>query len=129
MTTSSRSVYDRLGGPDSFWSIARAFYRRVELDPDPAFRGMFPADLGDPIRNQAEFLIQYFGGPTTYSDRKGHPRLRLRHAPFPIDRAARDRWMLHMRAALGDVGIASPELDEMLAYFEHAATFMINKES
>lgn len=128
MNVSSRSVYDRLGGPDPFWAIARAFYARVAADPDPAFRGMFPPAMDEAIRNQAEFLIQYFGGPTTYSDRKGHPRLRMRHMPFAIDRGARDRWMEHMRGALADAGIQPPELAEMLAYFEHASTFLINRD-
>jgi hemoglobin len=127
MSGPARSVYERLGGPDPFWSIARAFYRRVEADPEPTFRGMFPDNMTEPIRNQAEFLIQYFGGPTTYSERKGHPRLRMRHAPFAIDMAARNRWMGHMRGALADAQIPSPELEEMLAYFENTATFMMNR--
>ncbi|MBL9118337.1 MAG: globin [Phycisphaerae bacterium] len=129
MSVSTRSVFDRLGGPDPFWTVARAFYARIEADSDPTFRGMFPATFDEAVRNQAEFLIQYFGGPTTYSDRRGHPRLRLRHMPFSIDVAARNRWMEHMRAALIAAQIPSPEHEEMLAYFEHAATFLINRES
>jgi hemoglobin len=122
-----RPVFERLGGPEPFWRIARAFYARVDVDEDPAFRGMFPADLTEAVRNQAEFLIQYFGGPQTYSERKGHPRLRMRHAPFAIDLAARNRWVAHMKSALDAAGIPPAEKAEMTAYFEHTATFMMNR--
>ncbi|NBQ14344.1 MAG: globin [Proteobacteria bacterium] len=106
------TVFERLGGPDAFWRIARAFYGRI--DKHTELRPMFPEDLEEPIRNQAEFLIQYFGGPQTYSARKGHPRLRMRHST--------------MRGALEDAAIPEPERAEMIRYFEHAATFMINAE-
>lgn len=128
MNETSASVYARLGGPEPFWAIARAFYGRVERDTDRDFRALFPGDLAEAIRNQAEFLIQYFGGPGGYSERKGHPRLRMRHAPFRIDRAARDRWMGHMLNALEEAGIPEPERSEMKAYFEHASTFLINAD-
>lgn len=118
------SIHQRLGGDPPFWRIARAFYGRVAADPE--FRTMFPADLEEPIRNQAEFLIQYFGGSPAYSLRKGHPRLRMRHASFRIDAAARDRWMSHMLAALEEAEIPEPERSAMRAYFEHASTFLIN---
>ncbi|MBL9141143.1 MAG: globin, partial [Phycisphaerae bacterium] len=85
-------------------------------------------DLTEPIRNQAEFLIQYFGGPAAYSERKGHPRLRMRHAAFHIDAAARDAWLATMRLALEDAKIPHPERDEMNRYFEHAAAFLQNAE-
>lgn len=126
-STPPPSIYTRLGGPEPFWRIARAFYGRVERDPTP-FRAIFPADLGEAVRNQAEFLIQYFGGPGDYSARKGHPRLRMRHAPFRIDVAARHRWVEHMVAALEEAGIPEPERSEMLRYFANTATFMINAE-
>lgn len=127
------SVHERLarstglgpeGADELFWRIARAFYGRV--DGDPEFRPMFPASLEEPIRNQAEFLIQYFGGAPRYSDRKGHPRLRMRHMPFRIDRTARDRWLGHMLAAIDEVGIPEPERTEMRIYFERASDFLIN---
>lgn len=119
------SVYERLG-PEAFWRVARAFYARI--DRHPALRPMFPEDLEEPIRNQAEFLIQYFGGPQEYSRRKGHPRLRMRHAQFPITVAARHAWVDTMKAALRDAAIPDPERVEMERYFEHAATFLINVE-
>jgi hemoglobin len=122
------SVYERLGGDEAFWRIAKAFYARVDRDGHGPFRTMFPAGLDEAIRNQAEFLIQYFGGPTTYSDRKGHPRLRMRHMHFAIDLDARNRWMGHMRGALEDASIPSPEREEMIRYFENASTFLMNTD-
>ena len=124
-----RTIYERLGGDEPFWRIARAFYGRVGVDEHPSFRGMFPADLTEAIRNQAEFLIQFFGGPTTYSDRKGHPRLRLRHMNFAIDQAARDRWLSYMLASLEETGIPEPEKKEMTAYFARTSDFLINREA
>jgi hemoglobin len=122
-----RTVFERLGGPEPFWRIARAFYARI--DRHPQLRPMFPEDLEEPIRNQAEFLIQYFGGPQEYSARKGHPRLRMRHMQFRIGVAERNWWVDTMRGALEDAGIVDPERAEMMRYFEHAATFLINDES
>ncbi len=113
-------------GSEAFWKIARAFYGRISQDG--LLRPMFPIDLEEPIRNQAEFLIQYFGGPTTYSDRKGHPRLRMRHAAFAIDLAARNAWVECMRGALDDAQIASPFREQMMEYFERTATFMMNRD-
>ena len=113
-------------GPEPFWRIARAFYARIERD---AFlRPMFPADLEEPIRNQAEFLIQYFGGPQDYSMRKGHPRLRMRHMPFAIDVAARNAWVACMQGALADAEIPEPHRAAMMVYFERTATFLINRD-
>ena len=113
-------------GPEPFWRIARAFYARI--DRDAFLRPMFPADLEEPIRNQAEFLMQYFGGPTDYSNRKGHPRLRMRHMPFAIGVAERNAWVACMRGALEDAGIPEPHRQAMMAYFERTATFLINRD-
>ena len=124
--TPQASVFERLGGPDAFWRIARAFYGRI--DRHPTLRGMFPEDLEEPIRNQAEFLIQYFGGPGDYSRRKGHPRLRMRHMQFRIGVAERNAWVEVMRGALEDAAIPEDVRTEMMRYFEHAATFLINAD-
>ncbi|MCX5640608.1 MAG: globin [Planctomycetota bacterium] len=120
------TIFQRLGGADAFWRIARAFYGRIDKHTD--LRPMFPADLEEPIRNQAEFLMQYFGGPQDYSNRKGHPRLRMRHAQFKIGVAERNWWMDTMRLALEDAAIPEPERAEMIKYFEHVATFLINTD-
>ncbi len=121
-----RTVFERLGGPEPFWRIARAFYARIDRHAE--LRPMFPEDLEEPIRNQAEFLIQYFGGPGDYSKRKGHPRLRMRHMQFRIGVAERNWWMQTMVGALEDAAIPEPERSEMVKYFEHAATFLINAD-
>lgn len=128
MEPATPTIFERLGGEPAFWRIASAFYGRVHVDPTPGFRGMFPDDLEEAIRNQAEFLMQFFGGPTAYSNRKGHPRLRLRHAPFAIDMDARQRWMEHMRGALEDAAIPAPERGEMLDYFHKTSLFLINRD-
>ena len=125
MSEPGTSIYAMLGA-DAFWRIARAFYARV--DRDPFLRPMFPADLEEPIRNQAEFLIQYFGGPQDYSARKGHPRLRMRHMPYSIGVRERNAWMSHMEGALGDAGIPEPCLSQMREYFARTATFMMNRD-
>ncbi len=123
--TNEQSIYLQLGA-EKFWDIARAFYARVNTHA--RLRPIFPDDLTEPIRNQAEFLIQYFGGPQTYSDRKGHPRLRMRHAPFPIDLAMRNDWVDCMRGALLDANIPASICAPMMEYFERTATFMMNKQ-
>ncbi len=120
-----RAIYGRLG-PDAFWSIARAFYARIARDA--LLRPMFPADLEEPIRNQAEFLMQYFGGPQTYSDRKGHPRLRMRHHPFSIGIAERNAWVAAMDGALEDAQIPDPDRALMKQYFASTATFLMNRD-
>ena len=119
------NLYATLGA-EAFWRIARAFYARI--DRDAFLRPMFPADLEEPIRNQAEFLIQYFGGPTDYSNRKGHPRLRMRHMPFAIGVDERNAWVACMRGALEDAQIPEPHRGAMMIYFERTATFLINRD-
>ncbi|HML22248.1 MAG TPA: globin [Aggregatilinea sp.] len=124
MNSTEPSVYDQIG-PDAFERLIDAFYRRVATDP--VLRPMYPEeDLTAAARRLRLFLIQLFGGPSTYSDERGHPRLRARHLPFRIDQAARDVWMRHMQAALDEAAIADPARSAMLAYFERAATGMIN---
>ncbi len=122
----ARAIYGRLGS-EAFWKIARAFYARIERDA--LLRPMFPASLEEPIRNQAEFLMQYFGGPETYSARKGHPRLRMRHAPFAIGLAERNAWVAAMDGALADAEIPQPDRSVMTKYFGTTATFLMNHDS
>lgn len=124
-TLDSSAIYGRLGS-EAFWKIARAFYGRIERDA--TLRPMFPADLEEPIRNQAEFLIQYFGGPQTYSERKGHPRLRMRHHQFSIGIAERNAWVAAMEGALDDAAIPEPDRTVMKRYFATTATFLMNRD-
>jgi hemoglobin len=124
MTDSSQTVYDLIGA-DGFERLIDAFYCRVATDP--VLRPMYPeGDLAPAARRLRLFLIQFFGGPRTYSDERGHPRLRLRHNPFRIDQAARDVWVRHMLAALDEAGIPDPARGIMQDYFERTATHMIN---
>ncbi|MCL2541089.1 MAG: globin [Nocardioidaceae bacterium] len=122
---SQTSFYDEIGGLETFRRIVAKFYEGVAQDE--VLRPMYPEeDLGPAEQRFLLFLVQYWGGPTTYSETRGHPRLRMRHAPFTIDTAARDRWLTHFRAALDSVGL-TPEQDATFwDYVTHAATFMVN---
>lgn len=121
-----KSLYDRIG-EEPFRRIVHAFYQGVAEDPE--LRALYPEqDLGPAEERLATFLIQYWGGPSTYSQRRGHPRLRMRHADFHIDAAARDLWLKHMRAAVDGAGLAEADRDELWAYLEYAANFMVNRD-
>ena len=125
-TPRKRSIYELAGGEATFFALVDNFYQGVEQDP--ILRPMYPAEDFEGARHRlALFLIQYFGGPTTYSDERGHPRLRMRHMPFAIDQAARDAWMGNMKRAIEATDIDSNVKPFMLDYFENAATFMINR--
>jgi len=122
----ARTVYAAVGGSETFDRIVERFY--VGVADDPTLRPMYPADLEESRRRLSLFLQQYFGGPSTYSQERGHPRLRMRHFPFAIGQAERDAWMRHMRAAVEAEGLP-PEIETLLLdYFDRAATFMINRE-
>ena len=113
-------------GDDGFARLVSAFYRRVATDD--VLGPMYPKDdlpgAEDRLRG---FLVQRFGGPDLYSQQRGHPRLRMRHAPFAIDRAGRDRWVELMEQSLAEVRLP-PEAERALrAFFHDAATFMINR--
>jgi len=118
-------IYDLLGA-EKLAAIVAAFYRRV---PDDAVLGpMYPAgDLEGAEHRLKSFLVYRFGGPETYLEERGHPRLRRRHMPFVVDQGARDRWMALMMAAIDEVGVA-PELRNYLeGFFGDIATFLRNR--
>jgi hemoglobin len=117
--------YDAMGGHDFFVRLVHNFYRGVAADP--VLRPMYPEDdLGPAEERFRMFLEQYWGGPTTYSERRGHPRLRMRHAPFKVTPLAKQHWLARMRTALDQESL-QPELEtELWGYFEHAALFMVN---
>ena len=121
-----RSLYEQVGGDPTFRRLVDAFYARVERDP--LLRPIFPPDLGPGKEGQFLFLTQYWGGPPRYQEQRGHPRLRMRHAPFRIGQAERDAWVGHMLAAIDEVGIPEPARAQLREYFETGATFMINVE-
>ncbi|MDB5076642.1 MAG: globin [Chloroflexi bacterium] len=120
------TIFEQVGGAATFIRLADEFYRRIDTDPD--IRGMFPADLTGAKERLGLFLIQYFGGPSTYSEQRGHPRLRMRHVPFSIGQAERDIWVGHMLGAIDSLGIEEPARTQMIEYFERGATFMINRD-
>jgi hemoglobin len=113
-------------GEDGFRRLVAAFYRRVPAD-DILGKMYPPEDLAGAEERLREFLIQRFGGPDRYSQARGHPRLRMRHAPFAIDQRARNRWIELMEASLAEMNF-TPEATRLLrAFFDDAATFMINR--
>ncbi|ODS59297.1 MAG: hemin transporter [Acidobacteria bacterium SCN 69-37] len=119
------TVYRQIG-EDGFARLVRAFYAQV---PDDDILGpMYPAnDMDGAELRLRDFLVGRFGGPPRYVERRGHPRLRMRHAPFAVDRAARDRWVQLMARALDEVQLP-PESDVVLrAFFDTTATFMMNR--
>ncbi|MBO3087671.1 globin [Cellulomonas dongxiuzhuiae] len=119
------SFYAAVGGHETFVRLVDEFYRGVATDP--VLRPMYPEeDLGPAAERLTHFLEQYWGGPTTYSEQRGHPRLRMRHAPYKVNPDARDRWMLHMRAALDSLALAPLHHAELWDYLERAAHSMLN---
>lgn len=118
-------IFDAVGGAAAFDALVEAFYLGVESDPP--LRALYPPDLSPGKRHLSLFLQQRFGGPDTYSAQRGHPRLRMRHMGFAVDRAARDAWMRHMTAAVRSMPAFAPHEQVMLPYFEDAATFLINR--
>ena len=122
----NRSVYELAGGEPVFRLLVQRFYARVA--EDPILRAVYPeADLADATERLTLFLIQYWGGPSTYSALRGHPRLRLRHQPFAIGQAERDAWLGHMTAAVDSLDLAPAVRKALMDYFATASTAMINR--
>ncbi len=121
----SMPFYDAVGGAPTFRRLVDRFYEGVAADP--TLRAMYPEDdLGPAADRLRMFLEQYWGGPRTYSEERGHPRLRMRHAPFAVTPVARDAWLTHMRAAVDDLGLHEDLAAQLWMYFEMAAATMIN---
>jgi hemoglobin len=119
------SLYDRAGGMAFFESLVGRFYAGVATDP--VLRPLYPeADLGPAQRRLTLFLVQYWGGPRTYEHERGHPRLRMRHAPFAVDRAAHDAWLRHMRVAVDELGLSEEHERTLWNYLTYAAASMVN---
>jgi hemoglobin len=119
------SVYEAIGGEDTFRKLVDRFYAGVA--GDPTLRALYPEeDLGPANERLRMFLIQYWGGPTTYSDLRGHPRLRMRHAPFAVNSTARDAWLRHMGEALRSLALPAQYEQAMWDYFVRAADSMRN---
>lgn len=120
------TLYDAVGGMPFFEGLVARFYEGVA--DDQSLRPIYPDDLGPSTRHLTLFLAQYWGGPTTYDAERGHPRLRMRHAPFAVGPRERDRWLYHMRAAVDAMEPPEPARRALLEYFETAAEAMRNRD-
>jgi len=120
-----QTFYDAIGGEAVFRGIVARFFAQVPTDE--VLRTVYPQDDLDGAEERlALFLMQYWGGPTTYSDERGHPRLRMRHAPFRIGPAERDAWLGAMRVAIDEAGLAAPHREQLWEYVQSTANHMIN---
>ncbi|WFE46825.1 globin [Verrucosispora sp. WMMD1129] len=119
------TFFDAVGGEPTFRRLVEEFYAGIAADP--LLRPMYPEeDLGPAADRMRLFLMQYWGGPNTYSAQRGHPRLRMRHAPFRIGAAERDAWLRHMRRAVDSLDLPPALATELWNYLERAAYFMVN---
>jgi hemoglobin len=124
--TDASTIYHRAGGTPFFEALVARFYAGVASDP--VLRPVYPEpDLAGAQHRLTLFLIQYWGGPMTYDQERGHPRLRMRHAPFAIGSAERDRWLVHMRAALAESAPPPEVAAQLERYFVTAAEAMRNR--
>lgn len=120
--------FEVFGGKEFFSSLVKDFYQ--EIITDPILKPMYPEDdIDGAIERLTLFLMQYWGGPTTYSDQRGHPRLRMRHAQFPIDFKARDGWLKNMKIALEKQNISDENRTKLWNYLMMAADSMVNTRS
>jgi hemoglobin len=120
-----QTFYDAVGGHATFVTLVERFYKGVASDPP--LRALYPEpDLASAEEHLRMFLEQYWGGPTTYSEQRGHPRLRMRHAPFAVTPAMRDRWLKHMRDAIDTIELTPQQEHELWTYMERAAYSMVN---
>ena len=119
------NFWEEVGGRPTFEKLVRAFY--VGVKSDDVLWPMYPEhDLEGAIQRLTGFLEQYWGGPGTYSEERGHPRLRMRHMPFKVNPDARDRWLKHMRAALDELELPPLQDATLWAYLDRAAQAMVN---
>ncbi len=121
----AQTAYERWGGEPFFTALVDRFYQGVVTDP--VLAPMYPEDLTESKGHLTMFLVQYWGGPRHYSEQRGHPRLRMRHAPFPIGPAAADAWLRHMTDAVAGAGLAPADEEELLGYLTMAAHSLINE--
>ena len=120
------TFYEEIGGEAFFTDLVSQFYAQVAVDP--ILRPMYPeSDLKAAATRLQWFLEQYWGGPTTYQENRGHPRLRMRHSEFHINLAAHDAWLKAMRAAVDGVEMKPEHKEQLWGYLEMAAAAMINQ--
>ena len=122
------ALYDRVNGEQFFVDLIDRFYLGVA--GDPLLRPLYPDDLTESKRHLALFLVQYWGGPPTYNEQRGHPRLRMRHVPFVIGPAEREAWLRHMLGAVDQMvvtgDLSASDAEELRDYFEMAARSLVN---
>jgi hemoglobin len=124
--TTEMSFYEAVGGEETFRRLVSRFYQEVAKDPQ--LRPVYPSrDLGPAEEHLRLFLIQYWGGPGTYSEQRGHPRLRMRHVHFKIGEAERDAWLRHMRTALDELALDEALDAQLWDYLEMAAHSLVNQ--
>jgi hemoglobin len=122
---SPRTFYEAVGGEETFTRLVHRFYQEVAADP--VLRPVYPAkDLGPAEEHLRLFLIQYWGGPATYNELRGHPRLRMRHVRFHIGETERDLWLKHMRTALDELDLAEALDAQLWDYLVMAANSLVN---
>ena len=123
--SSTETFFDRVGGHSTFQKLVHTFYAGVANDE--VLRPLYPeADLAPAEERLRGFLEQYWGGPHTYSDERGHPRLRMRHAGFRVDELARDHWLMHMEAAVDSLDLVPSDREELWTYLTMAAHSLVN---
>lgn len=118
------SSYEQIGGAETVARLVDAFYRRVAADPD--LKPIFPDDFTEVREKQYRFLTQFFGGPPLYSEVHGHPRLRMRHLPFPITPQRAKAWVACMDGAMEEIGLEEPMRSELFGKLAQTARFMVN---
>jgi hemoglobin len=123
--TAAQTFYDAVGGQETFHRIVARFY--AEVAKDEILRPLYPdEDLGPAEEKLRLFLVQYWGGPHTYSEARGHPRLRMRHAPFEIGPLQRDAWLRCMRIAVDEAELTEAQRTQLWEYLEMAANSLMN---
>jgi len=124
-TVQQQTFYEQVGGEQTFRRLVHRFYEGVADDPE--LRALYPEeDLGPAEERLTLFLMQYWGGPRTYSEERGHPRLRMRHVPFTVNKAAHDAWLRHMRVAVDELALTPEHERQLWDYLVYAAASMVN---
>ena len=126
-TAREMTFYEAVGGEETFRRLVHRFYAGVA--DDPVLRPLYPEeDLSGAEERLRMFLVQYWGGPRTYSERRGHPRLRMRHMPFAVTPEARDAWLRHMRDALDEAALPGELESAVWTYLQRTADFLRNHQ-
>jgi hemoglobin len=128
VTSQTESLFELVGGEPTFRLLVHRFYQLVAEDPE--LRPVYPSrDLGPAEEHLRLFLIQYWGGPSTYNELRGHPRLRMRHARFTIGERERDLWLKHMRASMDELALNQAADEQLWEYLQMAAHSLVNQQS